>query len=411
LLIILRIQAGIKYQHEPLTEPFVAISDFNVIQKIFVGGTTEMKQRKFGFALSLILAAGTILGACGTGTDKTEDEGATGNGEATENTFKVAMVTDTGGVDDKSFNQSSWKGIKEFGNENGLTEGQGYTYLQSQSDADYTTNLNSLVRQDFNLIYGIGFMLQESINEIAGQQKEAQFAIVDAVVDQPNVASILFKEQEASFLAGVAAGLATESNKIGFLGGMKSDVVERFEAGFRAGVKAVNPEAKVDIQYAEAFDKAEMGQSIASRMYSSDVDVILHAAGATGNGLFKEARDRKAKDPSKNYWAIGVDSDQSAEGIVEIDGEEHNVIITSALKRVDVAVKDLSTKTMEGKFPGGETTVYGLAENGVTLAEINDEVATKAEIEEKVAQYTEKIINGEIVVPGTLDELENFSVN
>jgi basic membrane protein A and related proteins len=365
-----------------------------------------VKQRKFGFALSLILAAGTILSACGTGKDKAENEGATGNGEATQNTFKVAMVTDTGGVDDKSFNQSSWKGIKEFGNENGLTEGEGYTYLQSQSDADYTTNLNSLVRQDFNLIYGIGFMLQESINEIASQQKEAQFAIVDAVVDQPNVASILFKEQEASFLAGIAAGLTTESNKIGFLGGMKSDVVERFEAGFRAGVKAVNPDATIDIQYAEAFDKAEMGQSIASRMYSSDVDVIFHAAGATGNGLFKEARDRKAKDPSNNYWAIGVDSDQSAEGIVEIDGKEHNVIITSALKRVDVAVKDLSTKTKEGNFPGGVTSVYGLAEDGVTLAEINDEVAAKAEIEEKVAEYSEKIINGEIVVPGTLDELE-----
>jgi basic membrane protein A len=369
-----------------------------------------LKKRKFGLALSLVLAAGTILGACGN-NDAKKDETTGDNGKNTEETFKVAMVTDVGGIDDKSFNQSAWKGIQEFGEENGLEKGQdGYNYLQSQSDADYTTNLNSLARQDFNLVFGIGFMMAEAVNEIAGQQKDAHFGIVDSVVEQPNVASVLFKEQEASFLAGVAAGLATESNKIGFIGGMKSEVIERFEAGFLAGVKAVNADANVDVQYAEAFDKAEIGQSIASRMYSSGTDVIFHAAGATGNGLFKEARDLKMKNPSKNYWAIGVDSDQEAEGVVTIDGKKHNVIITSALKRVDVAVKDLSTKAKEGNFPGGETTVYGLAEDGVGLAKINDEVAAKADIEAKVKEFEEKIKNGDITVPGTLKDLKNFSV-
>ncbi|SEM48863.1 nucleoside-binding protein [Mesobacillus persicus] len=369
-----------------------------------------MKKRKFGLTMSFLLAAGTILGACGGGDNEAEKEGTTDTGEQTEETFKVAMVTDVGGIDDKSFNQSAWKGIQEFGEANGLEKGQdGYNYLQSQSDADYTTNLNSLARQDFDLIFGIGFMMQESINEIAGQQTEAHFGMVDAVVEKENVASILFKEQEASFLAGVAAGLTTESNKIGFIGGMQSDVIERFEAGFQAGVKAVNPDATIDVQYAEAFDKAEIGQSIASRMYSSGVDVVFHAAGATGNGLFKEARDLKAKDPSKNYWAIGVDSDQVAEGVVEIDGTEHNIILTSALKRVDVAVNDLSTKAKEGNFPGGETTVYGLAEDGVGLAEINDAVTVKADIETKVQEYSDKIKSGDLVVPGTLEELETFS--
>lgn len=370
-----------------------------------------MKKRKFGLALSLILAAGTILGACGGGeTEEAENEGTTGNGgEATEESFKVAMVTDVGGIDDKSFNQSAWKGIQEFGEENSLAEGEGYTYLQSQSDADYTTNLNSLARKNYNLIFGVGFMMQESINEIAGQQTDYSFALIDGEVEQPNVASILFKEQEASFLAGIAAGLTTESNKVGFIGGVTGAVIERFEAGFIAGVKAVNPDAEVEVQYAEAFDKAEMGQSIASKMYSSGVDVIFHAAGGTGNGLFKEARDLKQKDPSKNVWAIGVDSDQSAEGVVEINGEEQNVIITSALKRVDVAVKDIATKAMEGNFPGGETTVYALADDGVGLAPINDAVAAKADIEAKVAEYTEKIKSGELVIPGTLKELETFS--
>jgi len=372
-----------------------------------------VKKRKFGLTMSFLLAAGTILGACGGGdTEEADKEGTTGDsGNKTEETFKVAMVTDVGGIDDKSFNQSAWKGIKEFGEENDLTEGDGYTYLQSQSDADYTTNLNSLARKNYNLIFGVGFMMQESVNEIAAQQKDFNFSIIDGVVEQPNVASILFKEQEASFLAGIAAGLTTETNKVGFIGGVTGAVIERFEAGFIAGVKAVNPEAEVDVQYAEAFDKAEMGQSIASKMYSSGVDVIIHAAGGTGNGLFKEARDLKQKDPSRKIWAIGVDSDQTAEGVVEIDGKEQNVIITSALKRVDVAVKDISAKAKEGNFPGGETSVYTLADDGVGLAPINDAVEAKAEIEAKVAEYTEKIKSGDLVIPGTLKELETFSAD
>jgi len=370
-----------------------------------------VKKRKFGLTMSFLLAAGTILGACGGGdTDEAEKEGTTGDsGNKTEETFKVAMVTDVGGIDDKSFNQSAWKGIKEFGEENDLTEGDGYTYLQSQSDADYTTNLNSLARKNYNLIFGVGFMMQESVNEIAAQQKDFNFSIIDGVVEQPNVASILFKEQEASFLAGIAAGLTTETNKVGFIGGVTGAVIERFEAGFIAGVKAVNPDADVDVQYAEAFDKAEKGQSIASKMYSSEVDVIFHAAGGTGNGLFKEARDLKQKNPDRNIWAIGVDSDQTAEGVVDIDGKEQNVIITSALKRVDVAVKDIATKAKEGNFPGGETSTYALADDGVGLAPINDAVKAKAEIEEKVAEYTEKIKSGDLVIPGTLKELETFS--
>jgi basic membrane protein A len=259
-------------------------------------------------ALSLVLAAGTLLGACGKSDDKSK-EPATGGEKA--NKFSVAMVTDVGGVDDKSFNQSAWEGLQNFGKENGMGKGKGgYDYLQSKSDADYSTNLNTLVRQDFDLVYGIGFLMQAAIEEIAKQQKDAQFAIIDAEVKQPNVASVLFKEQEAAFLAGVAAALQTKSNHIGFIGGMEIPVIERFEVGFLAGVKAAKPDVKVDVQYSGAFDKAELGQNIASKMYSSGADVVFHAAGGTGNGLFKEASDRKAKDPSKEIWAIGVDRDK-----------------------------------------------------------------------------------------------------
>lgn len=360
-----------------------------------------MNKRKMGLALSLALTAGTILGACGKEEEKeTTGEKPETETPATEEAFTVAMVTDVGGVDDKSFNQSAWEGLKAFGSETGLSEGkEGYSYLQSQSDADYETNLNNLARQGYDLVFGIGFLMQDAVNTVASQQTDSKFAIIDAVVEQPNVASVLFKEQEAAYLAGIAAALTSESNKIGFIGGMEIPVIERFEAGFLAGVKAVKPDIKVDVQYAGAFDKAELGQTIASKMYSGGADVIFHAAGGTGNGLFKEARDLKKKDPSKNYWAIGVDSDQTAEGIVDIAGKEHNVIITSALKRVDNAVKDLSAKAANGEFPGGQASTYGLVEDGVGLAPINDAVATKADIEAKVEEFKAKIVSGEITVP------------
>ena len=366
-----------------------------------------MKKRKFGLALSLVLAAGTILGACGTAEEKNEEGTATGGDK--ESTFSVAMVTDVGGVDDKSFNQSAWEGLKEFGSNNGLKQGKGgFDYLQSKSDADYSTNLNKLSREGFNLVFGVGFLMENDINEIAGQQKDTQFGIIDGVVEQPNVVSVLFKEQEAAFLAGVAAAKATKSNKIGFIGGMEIPVIERFEAGFLAGVQAVNPDIKVEVKYTGAFDKAELGKTTASSMYASGIDVIFHAAGGTGNGLFTEAKDLKKKDPSKEIWAIGVDSDQTAEGIVKIDGKEHNVIMTSAMKGVHHAVLDISEKAKAGNFPGGKTMVYGLAEDGVSLAPINDEVAAKADIEAAVKDWTDKIKNGEIIVPGTLDELKEF---
>ncbi|MCA1028530.1 BMP family lipoprotein [Cytobacillus kochii] len=362
-----------------------------------------MKKRKLGLVLSFALAAGTILGACGSSEENEKGSSSEGN---KEESFTVAMVTDVGGVDDKSFNQSAWEGIKAFGEDNGLEEGKGgYTYLQSQSDADYATNLNNLTRQKFNLVFGVGAMMHDAIAEIAEQQKDSQFSIIDSEVEADNVASIMFKEQESGFLAGVVAANATKGDTVGFIGGMELPVIERFEAGFIAGVRAVNPDIKVESNYSGAFDKAELGQSIASKMYASGIDVIFHAAGGTGNGLFKEARDLKGKDPERELWAIGVDADQSAEGVVG----DHNIILTSAMKRVDVAVQDIATKAKDGNFPGGETTVYGLNEDGVTLAPINEEFAGKAEVETQVNEWIEKIKSGEVTPPQSVEEAKAFT--
>lgn len=356
-----------------------------------------MEKRKFGLVLSSVLAAGAILGACGTKDEepaKEKNDNAS-NDNTTEETFSIAMVTDVGGVDDKSFNQSAWEGIQAFGKEHGLSKGEGgYDYLQSKSDTDYETNLNLLLRRDFNLIFGIGSSMDDAIAAVAEENPDNNFAIVDATVDADNVVSILFKEQEGAFLAGVAAAKMSQSGKIGFVGGVDLPVINRFQAGFMAGAKAVNPDIEIQVNYTGAFDKADLGKITANGMYSSGVDVIFHAAGATGNGVFSEAKERKKKDPNANVWVIGVDKDQYEEGKID---DTTNVTLTSMLKGVNAAVTDVSNGAKNGDFPGGETLVYSLAEDGVTLADSRG--AIPEDVQKVIEEYKAKIISGEIEVP------------
>ena len=354
-----------------------------------------MKKRKFGLALASIFAAGSILAACGGGEEKEETTTGSGTTEETSD-FSVAMVTDTGGVDDKSFNQSTWEGIVEFGKANGLEKGDGgYDYLQSAAESDYVTNLNSLIRRDFDLVFAVGFALHNAVAEVADQKPDAKIAIIDEVVaDKENVASIMFKANEASYLAGVAAALETKSNKIGFIGGMAGEIIGGFQAGFEAGVASVNPDIVVDVEYAESFTDAAKGQQIAKRMYDSGVDIIFHAAGGVGNGLFTEAKERKQKDANANVWAIGVDRDQYDEGQVSADT---NIVLTSVLKRVDVAAQEVAKLALDGKFPGGETITYGLADGGVDLADSRG-VITEENIA-KIEEAKQQIIDGEVTVP------------
>ncbi|QQP14864.1 BMP family protein [Lysinibacillus agricola] len=338
-----------------------------------------------------------MLGACGEkDDDKPAKENENASGESNkEEAFSVAMVTDVGGVDDKSFNQSAWEGVQAYGKEHDLKKGDGgFDYLQSKSDADYDSNLNALLRRDFNLIYGIGFMMEDAIAAVAEENPDNNFAIIDAEVKADNVVSVLFKEQEGAYLAGVAAAKMSKSGKIGFVGGVDIPVINRFHAGFVEGAKAVNPDIEIKVKYTGAFDKADLGKVTANSMYSSGVDVIFHAAGATGNGVFSEAKERKKKDPNANIWVIGVDADQYEEGKVD---DKTNVTLTSMLKGVNTAVVDISNKAKNGEFPGGETLTYGLAEDGVKLADSRG--AIPEDVQTVIDEYKEKIAKGEIKVP------------
>ncbi|WP_181348649.1 BMP family protein [Thalassobacillus sp. CUG 92003] len=373
-----------------------------------------MKIKKFMLMLTLLLALGMVLGACGSGD---EGSGSDSGGEDTENSgsdgsdsgsaeggdFSVAMVTDVGGVDDKSFNQSAWEGLQAFGEEHGLEEDEGYDYAQSESDADYNTNLNRLVRQGYNLIYGIGYLLQPAIEEVASQYPDTNFSIVDSVAEGDNIASITFKEHQGSFLAGVAAAHKTESNHVGFVGGVDGDLINKFEAGYIAGVKSVNKDIEVDVEYAGSFAASDKGKLIASNMYSGGADVIYHASGATGNGVFAQAKDIKNNNPDENVWVIGVDRDQHEEGAIGDD----NVTLTSMVKRVDIAVQDVSQQAMDGEFPGGEVLEYGLGDEAISIARTNEEALTE-EITTAIEEWKQKITNGDIEVPSTRDELKEF---
>lgn len=311
--------------------------------------------------------------------------------------FSVVMITDQGGVDDKSFNQSAWEGLQAWGEENGKERGVGgYDYLQSNSDSDYITNLNSAVQANFDISFGIGFKLETAINDVAQQFPDNHFAIVDSFVEQPNVASLNFKDHEAAFLAGVAAASTSETGHIGFIGGVEGVVIDRFEAGYVAGAKTINPDIQISVEYVGSFADAPRGRQLAAAMYANGADIIFQAAGESGNGVFSEAKDLVANDPSLNIWVVGVDMDQEAEGVIEIDGEERHLTLTSTIKQVGESVKLFIEKTQESGFEAGNT-VYGLADGGVGITDGNMSEESLALVKE----YSEKIVAGEVEIPET----------
>lgn len=336
------------------------------------------------FALILVLVGGLLAGC----------------GAAEEESFSVGLITDVGGIDDKSFNQSTWEGIEQFQNEyDGVTT----KYLQSDSDADYIPNLSTFSDEGLDLIVAPGFLFEEAMTEVSENFPEQNYLIIDTVVgERDNVASAVFAEHQGSFLVGVAAALKAEAegqDTVGFIGGMDFDLIQKFEAGFEAGVYAVNPDMNVLIEYAGDFADTQIGQTLAAKMYDQGAYIIYHAAGGTGNGLIKEAKDRRSS--GDDVWAIGVDKDQYLDGIYE--GEE-SAILTSMMKRVDVAAYDVAERTMNGDFPGGEVLVYDLANNGVGLPDENPNLSD--DIVSSVAEYKTMVVDGEIEVPELPERLQ-----
>ncbi|WP_122646135.1 BMP family lipoprotein [Enterococcus mediterraneensis] len=367
-----------------------------------------MKTAKvFGLG-ALALTSALVLGACGGGNGGSTD--STGGGASdgkTDAEHSVAIVTDIGGVDDRSFNQSAWEGLEAWGKEHNIARGTGgYDYIQSNDASEYTTNIDSAVSNGFNTIFGIGYLLADAVSTAADANPDTNFGIIDSVIEgKDNVVSATFKDNEASYLAGVAAAETTKNDKVGFIGGEEGVVIDRFQAGFEKGVadtaEKLGKEITVDVKYAASFGDPAKGKALAAAMFQDGVDVIFHASGGTGAGVFQEAKainQKLNKDDDKKVWVIGVDSDQQAEGEYKTaDGEDDNFTLCSTLKGVGAAVQDISTRALNDKFPGGEHLVYGLKDGGVDLTEgfLSDEAKSA------IQDAKQEIIDGKVEVPET----------
>ena len=347
--------------------------------------------KKQWLGLGLVTVAAFGLAACGNRASRKDSSDA-------KTDLKAAIVTDTGGVDDKSFNQSAWEGLQAWGKEHNLSKDNGYTYFQSQSEADFANNFSQAATNGYKLVYGVGYKLAPAVTAAADENADINYVVIDSVVgDKKNVASAVFADNEAAYLAGVAAAKTTKTNKVGFIGGARGEVITRFEKGFEAGVKSVNKDISVDVQYAEDFNNPEKGRTIAATQYAAGADVIYQAAGGTGAGVFKEAKDlNEKKNEGEKVWVIGVDRDQVDEGkYTSKDGKEANFVLASTLKQVGTTVQDISNKTEKGEFPGGQVIVYSLKDKGVDLAVTNLSEEGKKAVEDAKA----KILDGSIKVP------------
>ncbi|MEU0073346.1 BMP family ABC transporter substrate-binding protein [Streptomyces sp. NPDC006332] len=330
--------------------------------------------------------------ACGsTSSEKSEDKGssASSGGDG----VKIGLAFDVGGRGDRSFNDSAARGADKAKTEFGGSIKE-LTAKNSDTEADREQRLTDLADAGYNPIVGVGFSYAASMGKIAAKYPKVSFGIVDSVVEAKNVDSITFTEEQGSYLAGVAAALKTKKDHVGFIGGVDTPLIKKFEAGYVQGVKDTKPKVKVDVQYLthgsdlSGFSSPDKGKEAASGMLDNGADVVYAAAGSSGNGAIE------AVAGAKGTWAIGVDSDQ-----YEIPGlaKYKNSILTSMVKNVDVGVYDFIKSVHDSKPLTGQNN-YSLAKGGVSLATSGGFID---DIQSKLDEAKKKIVDGSIKVKTT----------
>ena len=370
-----------------------------------------MLKRSLVLVLVLALAL-TVFTGCGQKPAAQGPDAGEGETPAAE-LVKVGMVTDSGSIDDKSFNQGTWEGIVKYRADKNTIE-EKYLQPTGEQHTDYVNAINDLVEAGYKLIVTPGFKFETAVNEAATNHPDTAFILIDGqphngdwqFVKHNNVVSVFFNEHEAGFLAGVASALSTKTGKLGFVGGMEIPPVQRFGWGFKAGVAYANKNLGttaeiVDYVYQGTFNDVAAGQTLASGMYQKGVDIIFHAAGGVGVGVFTEAKQRAEK--GEKVFVVGVDVDQYETGKIK-DGT--SVTLTSAMKRIDVAAYNYIDAKINGTFPGGDVITLTLADNGVGLPENNPNLS--AETIASVEQVKADIIANTIKVPATQEELDEF---
>ena len=343
--------------------------------------------RKTARFAAVAMAAALTLSACGS--DEGTDEG-TDNGDAPTSDVKVGMAYDVGGRGDQSFNDSAAAGldqaIDEFGMESQESEAE-----DGEAESAREERLRTFADAGYDPIIAVGFAYAASIGKVAEEYPDVHFAIIDdSSVESDNVASLVFAEEQGSFLVGAAAALKTETDQIGFVGGVETPLIQKFEAGYIAGAESINPDIEVDVTYLtqvpdfSGFGDPAKGKTAAEGMYDNGADIVYHAAGGSGGGVFEAASE-------SGNWAIGVDSDQYNTA----DPSVQDSILTSMLKNVNVAVYEYLSQVNDGDFPSGVTT-YDLAVDGVGYSTSGGFVD---DIVEQLDELKQQIIDGEISVP------------
>ena len=315
-----------------------------------------------------------------------------------EDKATIGMVTDIGGINDGSFNETAWKGLQKASEDFNVE----VKFLESTKDSDYLTNIETFIDEDVDLILTVGFNTTNALEEAALAYPDKDFAIIDGSFEEsklpPNVKNIVFNEHEAGFLAGVVASQVSKDGNVGFIGGMEVPAVDKYKYGYMAGVltsevakgKKVE-DVKIQTQYANSFTDASKGRAISEQMMNNGADVIFHAAGPVGNGMFEALKER-------NLFGIGVDTDQRSVA--------PEIVITSAVKNLDRASYELANEVAKDEFKGGTVSINTLHNNGVGIATPNERVSESAI--NKVNEYKKKIINKTIVVPSTKEEYNDF---
>ncbi|WP_085831166.1 BMP family ABC transporter substrate-binding protein [Collinsella vaginalis] len=355
-----------------------------------------MKKTRFA-SLASVAAAGALalaLAGCGSGgsSTTTSDGSASANGSSS---YQVSMVTDMGGVNDQSFNQLTWEGLQELEKETGIKVG----YTESKQESDYATNVDKAVDQGSNLVWGIGFAMDSAIQTAAKQNPDVNFAIIDNAYDESdltdNLTGVTFRTQEPSFVVGYIAAMTSETGKVGFVGGMQNDIIGTFEWGYRAGVAYANKKAgknvEVTTQYLETFTDAAKGKAAGQKLYSDGCDVVFQAAGNAGNGVIETAQDA-------GKYVIGVDKDQYSQA--------PDNILSSALKRVDKAVIEISKQASEGEDIGGKNVELGMSDDAAGISEHHEHMSD--EVYQAAQDLIEQIKDGTLTPPSTEDAYNTF---
>jgi basic membrane protein A len=343
---------------------------------------------------ALLTAAAVLSAACGASDTGSGTGSSSGAGKSAG--IKPGVITDIGGLGDHGFNDLAQTGLRSAERKLGVKG----TIVVPRTPADYAADLNQLAQSGAQPVFGVGFTYQDPITAAAKRYPGTHFGIIDATVDAPNVASLVFREEEGSYLAGVLAGLMTQrktaytdpGNKVvGFIGGQQSPLIEKFGAGYEQGVKSVCAGCQVLYQYVgtttQAFSDPGTAGEIARNMRSKGADVVYHAAGASGDGLFKVAQDER-------FFAIGVNVDQAATN-------PNAPILTSVLKRVDTAVEKTIEAQAAGSWKAGVQS-FGLSDQGIDLAPYGRfDALVPADVKKAVGDARQKIIAGSLKVATT----------